>query len=581
MTSYLAEQTSSDTSVASTRREELLFALSAGELERARRFGVARHWATGEMLIEAGRPTPGLILILSGAANVVRRDGLDRSQVVAQHCGGHFVGDVGQLSGQHAIVDVVALEPIDGLVIAPDQLRALINSEAELGGRILRALILRRVAAIEVGAGPILIGDGHDARLHDLCAFLTRNSHPHSVLDTATDTQAHLLTWQLGVGSDDLPLAICPDGTILRSPSDAHLARALGYLSDLDPSQVYDVAIVGAGPAGLAAAVYAASEGLSVLVLDRRAFGGQAGTSAKIENYLGFPTGISGQELASRAFTQANKFGAHFAIPVEVAALRCGGQPYSLETQGRASVHSRTVVIATGAMYRRPAIPGLVALEGRGVYYWASPLEARMCKDAEIAIVGGGNSAGQAIVFLSGYAAHVHVLLRRESFAATMSRYLVERIAGLPNVTVHPHTEVKQLEADTVGLASILLTTPLEGGAARLDVRHLFLFMGASPNTEWLSTCGVELDEHGFVLTGASVRTEDRRQAVDATAVDLRTSEEGVFAVGDVRAGSMKRVATAVGEGAAVVAQIHALLATSERLVQNRRPGLMVFAGTT
>lgn len=580
MTSHLAEQVSSDTSVASTRREQLLFALTAGELERVRRFGVPRHWATGEMLIEAGRPVPGLILILSGAANVVRRDGLGRSEVVAKHCVGHFVGDVGQLSGQHAIVDVVALEPIDGLVIAPDQLRALINSEAELGGRILRALILRRVAAIEVGAGPILIGHGHDARLHDLCAFLTRNAHPHSVLDTATDTDALLLTRQLGAGPDDLPLAICPDGTILRSPSDAHLARTLGYLSDLDASHVYDVAIVGAGPAGLAAAVYAASEGLSVLVLDRCAFGGQAGTSAKIENYLGFPTGISGQELASRAFTQANKFGAHFAIPIEVTALDCGAQPYSLETRGGGSVHCRTVVIASGAMYRRPAIPGLLTLEGRGVYYWASPLEARMCMDAEIALVGGGNSAGQAIVFLSGYAAHVHVLIRRESFDATMSRYLIERIASLPNVTVHPRTEIKQLEADSVGLASVLLHTPLEGGAARLEVRHLFLFMGANPNTDWLRTCGVKLDVHGFVLTGAAALTEDRRQVTDATAVNLRTSVEGVFAVGDVRAGSMKRVATAVGEGAAVVAQIHVLLATSERLADHRRPGLMVFAGS-
>lgn len=555
-----AEEPRSDTSIDSTRHDRL-FPFTWDETERVRRFGPPRHWMAGEMLIEAGHPVPGLILMLSGAASVARRDGLGRSEVVAEHCVGHFVGDVGQLSGQHAIVDVAALEPIDGLVIPPDQLRALINSEAELGGRVLRMLILRRIAAIEAGAGPMLIGHSHDARLHDLCVFLTRNAHPHSVRDAATDCEARLLIEQLGAARGDLPLAICPDGTILRSPSDAQLAMALGYLSDLDASQVYDVAIVGAGPAGLAAAVYAASEGLSVLVLDCRAFGGQAGASAKIENYLGFPTGISGQELAGRAFTQANKFGAHIAIPVEVTALHCGKQPYSLDTRGGGSVLSRTVIIASGAIYRRPVIAGIDDFEGRGVYYWASPLEARMCKDAEVALVGGGNSAGQAIVFLAGHATHAHVLIRRDSFEATMSRYLIDRIAGLPNVTVHPHTEVERLEGDAAGLASVVLKAPLEGGATRLDVQHLFLFTGADPNTDWLRTCGVELDEHGFVLTGAAVPAGERRRAGDATAVNLMTSVEGVFAVGDARAGSMKRVATAVGEGAAVVAQIHALLA--------------------
>jgi thioredoxin reductase (NADPH) len=542
--------------------EQLLFALTADEIERVRRFGTPRHWSTGEMLIEAGHPVPGLILMLSGSASVARRDGLGRSEVITGHSVGHFVGDVGQLSGQHAIADVAALEPIDGLVIPPEQLRALINNEAELGGRILRALILRRVAAIEVGAGPMLIGHSQDARLHDLCGFLTRNAHSHSVLDAATDSEARLLIEQFGATPGDLPLAICPDGTILRSPSNTQLAISLGYLSELDASYVYDVAIVGAGPAGLAAAVYAASEGLTVLVLDCRAFGGQAGTSAKIENYLGFPTGISGPELAGRAFTQANKFGAHIAIPVDVTALNCDEQPYRVETRSNGSVRARTVVIASGAVYRRPAIAGLDAFEGCGVSYWASPLEARMCKRTEVALVGGGNAAGQAIVYLAGYATHVHVLIRKDSFETTMSRYLIDRIAGLPNVTVHPHTEVERLEGDATGLASVVLKAPIAGGAVRLDVRHLFLFTGAVPNTDWLRKCSVELDAHGFVLTGAAVRAGEGR-APDASAASLMTSVEGIFAVGDARAGSMKRVATAVGEGAAVVAQIHALLANS------------------
>jgi thioredoxin reductase (NADPH) len=543
-----------------SRLHQIFPRLSAEEIARMRRFGTPRHWAAGETLLDTGRPGPGMILVLSGAVSISRCDGLGRCLRVAQYHTGEFAGDVGQLSGQHSLVNAVALEPVDALVFPPEQLRALINSEAELGERILRALILRRVSAIEVGVGVVLIGQGQDARLHDLCGFLTRNAHPYRVLDVASDGEARMLVEQFSATPDDLPLAVCADGNVLRRPSGAQLAAALGFLQAVDPSNVYDVAIVGAGPAGLAAAVYAASEGLSVVVLDCRAPGGQAGASARIENYLGFPTGISGHALAGRAFTQANKFGAHIAIPLEVVALHCGEQPYRLETRCGGSVPARTVVIASGAVYRRPAIAGLDAFEGRGVYYWASPLEARMCKRAEVALVGGGNSAGQAIVFLAGHAAHVHVLIRKDSFETTMSRYLIDRIAGLPHVTVHPHTEVGRLDGDAGGLASVVLKTPIEDGAARLDVRHLFLFTGAEPNTDWLRTCNVELDAHGFVLTGAAVPSSERR-AVDATAANLMTSVGGVFAVGDARAGSMKRVATAVGEGAAVVAQIHELLA--------------------
>jgi thioredoxin reductase (NADPH) len=301
--------------------------------------------------------------------------------------------------------------------------------------------------------------------------------------------------------------------------------------------------------------VYAASEGLSVIVLDSRAPGGQAGASSRIENYLGFPTGISGQALAGRAFVQAQKFGAHVAIPVNVKALHCAERPHRLELKCGGHITARAIVIASGAVYRRPALEGLDRFEGRGVYYWASPVEAKLCKRQEVVLVGGGNSAGQAIVYLATHAAKVHVLIRRSGFEATMSRYLIDRIRSLPNVFVHPNSEIGRLDADESGLSSVALKKPLPDGTDHFDTRHLFLFTGADPNTDWLRTCGVELDEKGFVLTGTS--------ADGASACDLATTVEGVYAIGDARAGSTKRVAAAVGEGAAVVAQIHQLLAVS------------------
>jgi thioredoxin reductase (NADPH) len=370
---------------------------------------------------------------------------------------------------------------------------------------------------------------------------------------------------RFGLQPDELPLMLCPNGTVLKRPTDAEAAACLGITPELDPESVYDVAVVGAGPAGLAAAVYAASEGLSVLVLDQRAFGGQAGASARIENYLGFPTGISGQALAGRAFNQALKFGAEIAIPLEVARLDCGGPerrpgaPLRLElTDGRA-VRARTVVVASGARYRRPDIPNLSIFEGAGVSYWASPVEAKLCEGEEVALVGGGNSAGQAVVFLAPKVKRLHLVVRRAGLEATMSRYLIDRIGALPNVDLHIGKEVVALEGDqTEGLTAAVFRNRASGATHICPMRHLFLFIGADPNACWLQNRAA-VDDKGFVLTGLAC--PEGASAGRRAALPLETSFPGVFAIGDVRAGSTKRVAAAVGEGAAVVAQIHTALA--------------------
>jgi thioredoxin reductase (NADPH) len=542
-------------STLSTRRHQMFPKLTPEEIGRVRRFGELYHWHAGEFLFRTGHMGPGMFVMLSGTVRITQRDGLGREHLVVEHEGsGQFLAEVGQLSGKPALVDGMAMEPVSAVLITPERLRALIVAEAELGERIMRALILRRVSLIEKGAGgPILLGKSYDARLVALQSFLSRNGHPHSVINER-DQEALSLIEQFGAQPEDLPLVICPDGRVLRRPSDPELASCLGMLPDLDEKHIYDVAIVGAGPAGLATAVYAASEGLSVIVLDSRAPGGQAGASSRIENYLGFPTGISGQALAGRAFVQAQKFGAHVAIPLKVKALHCEERPHRLELTCNAgirhgNVRAHAVVIASGAVYRRPSIEGLDRFDGRGTYYWASPVEAKLCKHQEVVVVGGGNSAGQGIVYLASHAAHVHVLIRRSGFEATMSRYLIDRIRSLPNVTVHPHAEIGWLDADDSGLSTIGLKAPLPNGKDRFESRHLFLFTGADPNTAWLRTCGVQLDAKGFVLTGAD------------SACDLVTTVEGVYAIGDARAGSTKRVAAAVGEGAAVVAQIHQMLA--------------------
>ncbi|GAB7126730.1 FAD-dependent oxidoreductase [Silvimonas sp. JCM 19000] len=542
-----------------SRKHQMFPVLSAHDISRIERFGERRSYASGDVLYHQGLPGPGLFVILQGNVQIVTRDGLGHVSVVVEQGAGQFMAEVGQLSGKPALVEGIALSHVEVWLVSPERLRALLVAEADLGERIMRAMILRRVGLIEKGRGLVLVGGEASGRLHNLQSFLRRNAYPHAVMQADEDADIKLLLERITPKASEYPLVICPDGTVLRAPDEGELATHLGLLPEFDPAHVYDVAVVGAGPAGLAAAVYAASEGLSVAVFECRAPGGQAGASSRIENYLGFPTGISGQALAGRAFVQAQKFGAHLAIPLEVKALHCQKTPLQLELRDGRRIATRTVVVASGAVYRRPRIEHLERFEGRGVYYWASPVEGKLCRDEDVMLVGGGNSAGQAAVFLATHARHVHIFIRAADFSASMSRYLIERIESQPNITLHVRADICALIGDEHGLTGVAYQTHGDHGEldlATLPVRHLFLFIGADPNTDWLRDCEVEIDSKGFVPTGAAVATQ-------ASGPDyaLQTSVRGVFAIGDVRSGSTKRVAAAVGEGAGVVAQIHAYLA--------------------
>jgi len=551
-----------------SRRHQLFPELTEAEIARIGRFGSVRRYGRGERLLTAGEPSPGMLVVLKGAVAISQRDGLGHIVPVARHTRGQFLAEVGQLSGLPAMVDAHADEDVEALLVPPAQLRALIIAEADLGERIVRALILRRVGLIQSGAsGPVLISEGESVNLLRIQNFLRRNGHPHHAVDAAADSEAAALLRQYGGATPDV-LVVCPNGSTLLNPSESTLARCLGMLDSADHDELYDVAVVGAGPAGLATAVYAASEGLRVIVLDCRAFGGQAGASARIENYLGFPTGISGQALAGRAFVQAQKFGAEILIPAEVLSLDCSrartdGEIVLKLVDGR-RLRSRTVVIASGARYRRPAVPGLSEFEGRGVWYWASAIEAKMCEKSEVALVGGGNSAGQAAVFLAGYAAKILMLVRGPSLAASMSRYLIDRIGATPAIELRPETELTQLHGDPVaGLSAVSWYDRRAGVAEQRSIRNVFLFVGAEPETDWLIGCRIGLDANGFVLTGrAAGGLADGHEPAP-----LESNLSGVFAVGDVRSGSVKRVGGAIGEGAAVVGMIHQRLAATQAVI--------------
>jgi len=536
------------------RYQQMFPVLTAAEIDRVRRFGSLCHYAKGESLYRAGSLCPGVFVLLSGKVRIVGRDGLGHERVIHTYAQrGEFTSDVTQLSSKPAVVDAHVIEDVEVLLVRPDELSAVMISEADLGEKIMRALILRRVLVIERGQGVVLVGSSSDGQLVALQDFLRRNAFPNMTLDAEQDAEAIALLERLTPQTNDFPLVVCPNGTVLRNPDQGQLASCLGLIPEFDPTHVYDVVIIGAGPAGLAAAVYAASEGMSVAVLDCRAPGGQAGTSARIENYLGFPTGITGQALAGRAFVQAQKFGAHIAIPCEVKALYCDRQPPVVELANGRRITARAVVIASGAEYRRPEVQNLARFERCGVYYWATPIEARLCRKEPVLLVGGGNSAGQAVVFLAAHAEHVHMFIRGANLERGMSRYLIERVASLPNVTLHTRVELTALEGGArLERVHYRGAGGIEGS---MTAHHLFVFVGAEPNTGWLKTCDVSLDNKGFVLTGTDI------PGASARSLPLQTSVRGIFAIGDVRSGSTKRVASAVGEGAAVVAQIHRLLA--------------------
>jgi thioredoxin reductase (NADPH) len=510
--------------------------------------------------MKAGELAPGLVFVLKGTIDVRQGGAVSSREPIIQHGPGNFLGELAQLSDRPALVDASAAGDVEAIVIPPRRLRDVLVQEAELGERLMRALILRRVGLLQAGqTGPILIGPFGSADMLRLENFLRRNGHPHRPLDSNNDGCAQTLLKRFTIQPEHLPIVLCPGGQILRNPSEGELARCIGLLKPIDPSFVYDTAIIGAGPAGLAAAVYAASEGLSTLVLDCRSFGGQAGASSRIENYLGFPTGISGLALMARAYNQAQKFGAEIAIPDEAQVLlQSNSTGFQLRLGNAETVSARSIVLASGARYRRLDISNLSDFEGSCVHYWASAVETRLCTGQEVVLTGAGNSAGQATVFLAGKVKKLWMVVRGRDLESSMSQYLIDRIRGLPNVEVLLRTEICGLQGTEGNLKQVHLKHRDTGEEIVRDVGQVFSFIGADPNTGWLTQSCVQLDDKGFVVTG-----QDGRHP-------LATSCDGIFAVGDVRCGSVKRVAAAVGEGSTVVSAIHAFLAR-QRAAQEQK----------
>lgn len=529
------------------RRETQTFPRLTPEMaSRVAAFGHEERLDAGHVVFARGERSVDFFLVLEGAIEIYELTPDGVPHVFTIHGERQFTGELDLFNDRQILVSGRAAASTRVVRVPRSSFRRLIAAEPDIGEIIMRAFILRRVGLLKhAQGGVVLIGPSHGGDTVRLRQFLTRNGYPHRLLDTETDPDAEGFLDCFGLTAAQLPVVIVDDEA-LRNPTNVDLAERLGLTITVDPAHVHDVAIVGAGPAGLAAAVYAASEGLDTIVLEGTAPGGQAGTSSKIENYLGFPTGISGQALAGRAQTQAQKFGARLAVSRDVVAIDCKRTPFELTLQGGATVRARAVVVATGARYRRLDVPEQGRFEGRGLHYAATAVEAQLCGAETVAIVGGGNSAGQAAVYLSRTVAHVHVLVRGPGLAATMSRYLIERIDASPKITLHPYTEIVALEGEE-RLRAVRWRDRRTGVEQTHAIGHVFVMIGAAPNTEFLRGC-VDLDAHGFVVTGQG-------------SSPFGSSQPGVFAVGDVRAGSVKRVASSVGEGSVVVHAIHRFLA--------------------
>jgi thioredoxin reductase (NADPH) len=547
--------------VVAERRHQVFPTLNEAQLQRVGRYGEKRQVPAGEILYDQGTAALGIHVVLSGAVELVR-PGILGDELITIQRAGEFTGEANVLAGQSALVRARMIEGGEVLVIGPQELRRLIQEDPEVSEVLMRAFILRRVALIARGSGDVtVIGSAYSADTLRVQGFLTGNGHPYTYVDVDRDAHVQALLDRFHVGATDVPIVICRGESVLKNPSNEAVADCLRLNVAIDHRRVRDVVVVGAGPGGLAAAVYAASEGLDVLVIEGNAPGGQAGTSSNIENYLGFPTGISGLALAGRALAQAEKFGAELAVAARVQELTCAGaNGYELTLANGITARARAIIIASGVKYRRLGLEKLDRFEGAGVYYAATATEAGLCGGEEVAVVGGANSAGQAAVFLAAHARHVHVLIRGPGLASTMSRYLIRRIEETRNITLHAHTELLALDGDD-RLQSVTWRGPR--GTETRPVAHVFSMIGAQPNSAWLGAC-VALDDKGFVKTGIDLTGDDVSRArwpVTRTPFFFETNRHRVFAVGDVRSGSVKRVASAVGEGSVCVQLVHRALA--------------------
>ena len=529
--------------------------LNDAQMARVAAFGEQRQARPGEILFERGDAHHSVFVVLEGSIELVGISSAGET-VVAVLGSGMFTGEVSQLSGRRSLVRCRAREASALLEIGRANLRRIMQTDAGLGEIFLRAFMLRRVYLISHSVGDaVLIGSSHSGDTLRLREFLTRNGHPHTYLDVERDPDIQTVLDHFEIRVADIPVLICRGDLALRNPSNSEAAACFGLNTGINEGEVYDLIVVGAGPSGLAAAVYGASEGLNVLVVESDAPGGQAGTSSRIENYLGFPAGISGQDLARRAFVQAERFGAQIAVARTARGLKCGRTPYTVELDDGGSVQGRSIIVAAGAQYRKLDLPNLAKFEGVGIYYGATQVEGQLCGGEEVAIVGGGNSAGQAAVFLAGITKHVYLLVRRAGLAETMSRYLISRIEASPAITLETRTEVVALEGDE-HLEHIRWRNAETGKTEIHEIRHLFLMTGANPNTSWLGGC-LALDAQQFIRTGPDLGGDWHLHRPPYL---LETSVPGVFAVGDIRAGSLKRVAAAVGDGSMAVQFVHRVL---------------------